>query len=228
MAIGAPTSKRAILGKLRMRGGLTPDVVGVEMSFTPSLAIMAARIDKLGLDIRSFREPLKRSIQKVMIPSFRANFAQGGRPDAWEPLSDSTIEIRERLGFGGGDTVLVRTGALAKTMGQLNIWTITKTTAIIKDLPSRVWYGAIQQAGYEGGSMRARIKKHGGDAAAAFESLIDDQKHAMRTGTKIKTVGAATIPARPFALFQDEDEDAITEVFIAWMDERIARTWGTL
>lgn len=218
---------RAVLGRLGVRGNLTPAITGVEMSFTPSLAITAARIDKLGMDIRSFREPLKRSIQKVMAPSFQKNFDAGGRPDAWEPWSEATLEIRERMGVSGGN-ILVRSGSLRRAMGQLNIWRITKTTAIITDLPANVWYGAIHQAGYEAGSMKSRIARHGGDAGAALQSLIDEQKMAMRTGTTVKTAGAAPIPARPFVMFQDEDEDDVTMVFLEWLEERVASRWGGL
>jgi len=224
---GSSATYRAVIGKLGMRSGLTPASVGVSMTFVPSIAITAARIDKLGMDIRSFREPLTRSVKRVMGPSFRKNFDAGGRPDSWEPLSDATLEVRQRLGRNGSG-ILVLTGALRRVMGQLNIWRITRTSALILDLPQSVWYGAIHQAGYDGGSMSARIKQHGGDASAAFRSIIDEQKNAMRTGTTIKTAGAAAIPARPFALFQDEDEDDITEVFLEWLQERIAKTWGTL
>lgn len=218
---------RAIIGRLGMRSGLNPATTGVRMTFVPSIAITAARIDKLGMDIRSFHEPLKRSVQRVMGPSFQKNFDAGGRPDPWEPWSDSTIEIRERMGHPSR-SILIKTGALRRVMGQLNIWRITRTTAIITDLPGKVWYGAVHQAGYDGGSMASRIRRHGGDAGAALRSIIDDQKQSMRTGVPIKSAGTAAIPARPFVMFQDEDEDDVTEIFMEWLSERIARTWGTI
>lgn len=69
---------------------LTPNlgqgqVRSVQMFFTPSMGIMARRVDKLGLDIRSFREPLKRAIRNVVIPSIAENFAVGGRPSWSHP-----------------------------------------------------------------------------------------------------------------------------------------------
>lgn len=111
------------------------------MDFSPSPAIIAASIDKLGMDIRSFREPLKRAIKEVMIPSFRQNFAQGGRP-AWKPLSPVTVKLR-----GSAGPVLVRSGRLKRTMGQQNIWTVTKEHAVIRRLPQHSWYGHLHQAG---------------------------------------------------------------------------------
>jgi phage gpG-like protein len=44
----------------------------------------------------------------------------------------------------------------------------------------------------------------------------------MASGQKVK-LNAASIPARPFVLFQPEDEEAIERVFSDWLDERIAR-----
>lgn len=112
--------------------------------FKPSIGITAARVDKLGADIRSFREPLKRSIQQVVAPSIRENFDVGGRP-AWEGLSDYAIARHEKE--GGTGEPLVKKGTLRKKAGQLNIWTITKETATIQKFP--LWYGYLHQAGYD-------------------------------------------------------------------------------
>jgi phage virion morphogenesis protein len=115
--------------------------------FKPSIGIAAAQIDKLGLDIRSFREPLKRAVQKVMAPSFRKNFEAEGRPDEWPEPSSYTLDIREKAGISG-DLSLDRTGLLKKTVQQLNIWTITEKNATIQKMPEKVWYGTIQQVGH--------------------------------------------------------------------------------
>lgn len=109
--------------------------------FVPSPRIIAGDIDKLGMDIRSFAEPLRRAIKEVMIPSFRQNFAQGGRPP-WEPLSDVAVEIR-----GSAHPILIRSGRLQRTMAQQNIWTVTQDEAFIQGLPAHSWYGVIHQEG---------------------------------------------------------------------------------
>jgi phage gpG-like protein len=89
-----------------------------------------------------------------MSPSFRQNFEQEGRPEPWAPLSDDTVERRGREGYGGGP-ILTRSGALKKTVQQLNIWTITRTDATINGLPPRVAYGMVhQQGGFGGGFGR--------------------------------------------------------------------------
>lgn len=124
-----------------------PSVEGLRTGFTtkfdfqPSPAIIAASIDKLGMDIRSFREPLKRAIKEVMIPSFRKNFTQGGRP-SWQPLSDVTVELR-----GSATPILIRSGRLMRTMEQESIWTVTEEHAVIENLPQQVWYGMLHQSG---------------------------------------------------------------------------------
>lgn len=134
----------------RLSGGLRVDSGLLAFTFQPSIGLVAKDFDKLGLDIRSFREPLKRSIQQVLAPSFRKNFDVGGRP-RWQPLSSETIEIRQRLNKRGKG-ILIRTGTLRRVASQLNIWTITTTSAVIKDLPSRIWYGTLQQAGTRSGT----------------------------------------------------------------------------
>jgi phage gpG-like protein len=171
---------------LTIRGDLTSSILP-KITFSPTIGLITKRIDKLGIDIRSFREPLKRSIQRVIAPSMVMNFDVGGRP-AWVPLSSSTVLIRERMKQGNSDKILVKTGLLRRTMGQLNIWDISRDTAIIAHLPEKIWYGSIHQGG-----------GHTGDA---------------------------TIPARPFAMLQDEDVDHVQQVFAEWLEERIARTWG--
>lgn len=210
---------RSISRGLRLDSGLTSAIVPT-ITFEPTIAISARNIDRLGADIRSFKEPLQRAVKEVIIPSIAQNFEAGGRPDTWQPLSEATQEIKARMGWAGGD-VLIRSGKLRKTMGQQNLWQIKETSAILKELPKGVSYGGIHQAGYEGASMSALAKKKGG-AKEALQTIIDRQKLAMATGTKIKGGGGvASIPARPFVMFQDEDEDAIAEIFVEWLDERV-------
>lgn len=203
----------------RVKGLRIDDAIaGVGWKFEPSIGLVAARVDKLGLDIRSFREPLKRVIQQVMAPSFKKNFDAEGRPDSWTPLSDATLAIREREGYGDGP-ILDRTGALKKTMQQLNIWSVSGTAAAIRDLPQAVWYGKVHQAGY--GSFAGRIKQHGGDAKAALIALNDE----IRTGGASGHMKVA-IPQRQFVMIQETDYDDIEAVFTKWLQERIDRDWS--
>jgi phage gpG-like protein len=207
--------------------GIRFDKAITGFEFKPSLGIVAKQIDTLGADIRSMREPLKRSIREVMIPSFATNFATGGRP-TWDALSESTVKMR-----GSDRPILIRTGALAKVMSQQNIWSVTTTSATIRSLPAKVWYGTVQQGGHGGGSLaagnwfakyqNAAKKMLGGEAsdhevnAAAF-NMFD--KRLVTHGLAPADV---TIPARPFAVFQEEDIDAIQIVFAEWLEARLQR-----
>jgi phage gpG-like protein len=210
-----------------VRRGLRVDDAILQFEFKPSIGISARAIDKLEVDIRSFREPLKRVVQQVMAPSFKKNFDQGGRPDGWAPLSDATHEIRERLGKGGGGKILNRTGLLMKTISQLNVWTITTETATIRALPDKVKYGGIHQEGFGGKGtsrkMGSYLKKAKGDAKEAQKLLDDDLIMAMRSGKKVGggQRGVASIPARPFVMVQDDDYDDIEKIFVDWLEERV-------
>jgi len=130
--------------------GLRIDI-DMDFTFRPSLGISARRLDRLGLSIRSMREPLKRSIQQVLAPSFRKNFDVGGRPDAWAPLADFTIEQR-----GNAGPILERSRLLKRTIQQLNIWHIDTQKAALLDLPPKIWYGKLQQAGRDDQNLPAR------------------------------------------------------------------------
>lgn len=121
----------------------------LDFDFSPSPTILANQFDTLGVNVKSFREPLARSIREVMVPSIKTNFAVGGRP-AWLDLMPVTVSRRASQGYGP-TPILVRTGKLKKVAGQQNLWTIDGPggTAAITNLPEGVWYGAVQQAGAE-------------------------------------------------------------------------------
>ena len=220
------TGNPALTPQQSVRRGLRVDEGILQFDFQPSVGISARAIDRLGLDIRSFRVPLERVVKQVMAPSFRKNFDQEGRPDAWAELSSATLDIRAREGYG--DKILDKTGLLKKTIQQLNIWTITTETATIRDLPEKVSYGKVHQGGFGGqgggSKMSSYLKKAGGDAKEAQKLLDDDLIMAMRNGTKMgggkKTV--AEIPARPYVAIQEEDYDDIEKVFVEWLGERMA------
>lgn len=196
--------------------------------FKPSLGIVASRLDKFGVDIRSFKEPLTRAIRDVMVESFRQNFVQGGRPE-WEALATNTVKKR-----GSSGPVLVRKGNLARTMATIKIWSIGQTTATIRDLPEKVWYGKVHQAGQEGNEFSGGqwFKKYQNAARKSLGSEADDKevdklalkifdKRVMNHGPA--PTGRPAIPARPFAVFQDEDIDAIELIFVEWLEERLRR-----
>lgn len=200
-----------------MKNGLRFDnMVDLGFDFKPSLAMSARQFDKMGVDIRSFREPLKRSIQRVISPSIGQNFISNGRPEGWVPYADATVDMKmhdPKNKFGPED-MLRRSGLLWKTMQQLNIWTITQTQAAILTLPNKIWYGGIHQSGF--GMQSSSVTAGAGGVGAL--------KGAILSPEQLRSAGAAAsvnIPARPFAMFQTQDLDRVQEVFADWLEERV-------
>lgn len=196
-------------GLKQLHIGKGANVRGIEIEFRPSVAIIAGGLDKLSLDIRSFREPLKESLVQVIIPSIQDNFHAEGRPK-WPSLADATIA---RKGFSN---ILLDSGKLFRTMQQQNIWTITKDYLVLQDLPQKVWYGKVHQGGatfgVRGGGGLQSTKKHmgyslGGKAAGSGKAESD-------TGS---------IPARPFVMLQPRDQQRIESIFRHWLDEGVQR-----
>jgi phage gpG-like protein len=95
----------------------------LDIDFEPSPIIVAGQFYKFGLDIRSFRVPLERSVRDVLSPTIRQNFEAGGRPP-WTPLANLTIEAKARKGAGSPSSPLMLTGQLARVAGQLNFWSV--------------------------------------------------------------------------------------------------------
>lgn len=179
--------------------------VSLDLQFEPSVGILARKVDKLGLDIRSFREPLKRIVKEVMIPSIKTNFITGGRP-AWQPLAANTI--RQKAKKGQSSDPLLATGRLMRKMGQINIWHIDTEKAMILDLPQDVWYGKVHQAGI--GAQRT-------------VTIVDKRTGKKTTFTEEDDSDTSGIPARPFVMVQPSDVDRMEEVLADWLDERIAK-----
>jgi phage gpG-like protein len=170
--------------------------VNIQLAFEPSVAILAARVDKFGADIRSFREPLRQAVKDVMIPSMQRNFDAGGRP-RWVRLTKATIAQK-----GGNAAPLKRSGSLQRNMGFMSIWTFTRTQAYIADLPQRIWYGKVHQSGGKG----------------THEGFFDP---VLKRTVNIGDSGA--IPARPFIMIQRQDEIRIEALFKRWVAMRIRR-----
>lgn len=112
-------------------------------NFPRDAFILAADLDRLGFDIRSFKEPLTRSIRQIIIPSIRKNFESGGRPE-WQQLAASTISKRIREGYGIWPP-LTKTSALKKKATAFGIWTIDRDSATMQE--PRIKYAKYHQSG---------------------------------------------------------------------------------
>lgn len=105
--------------------------------------ILAADLDQLGFNIRSFKEPLTKAVRQVIIPSIRKNFESGGRPE-WQDLAASTIASRLQQGYGIWPP-LTKSGALKKKATAFGIWTINRDSAIMQE--PRIKYAGFHQSG---------------------------------------------------------------------------------
>lgn len=171
--------------------------VSIDLNFEPSVGILARKVDKLGLNIKSFRVPLHDSVKKVMIPSIRKNFDVGGRPK-WVPLAMGTIAQK-----GGNTAPLIRDGSLRRQMGYIKIWHIDSEKAMIADLPQSIWYGKVHQAGL-GGTTTVSVRNI---ATGAITNITEESEGG--------------IPARPFVMIQKQDERGIERIFDQWLKMRI-------
>jgi len=122
--------------------------VTIDFDFHPSMTSMAARTALFAADIRSFREPLNRSVREVMIPSIQENFDAEGRPP-WQELAEGTISQR-----GAAHPILQRSGALRRAAIALARWAIDSESAVYIASSGPVAYAAIHQFG--GGDIPAR------------------------------------------------------------------------
>jgi len=197
--------------------------------FQPSLGLVAKRLAALGEEFADLREPLKKSVRDVMTISILENFVSGGRPD-WEELAYDTLKRRKKE--NSGTMILVRQGTLAEVASSERVWSIGRTSATIRDLPDKVWYGKIHQGGYSGDQFAAGswFKKYQNAARKALGPDEDDaevdklafkmfDQRLAKHGPAPR--GAPAIPARPFAVFQDEDIDAIENIFVDWIEEKV-------
>jgi len=197
--------------------------------FSPSLGIVAKRFAALGAEFADLSEPLRKSVGDVMTISILENFMSGGRPE-WEELEESTL--RRRAEEKSGTMTLVRSGKLADAASSEGIWSIGKTTATIRDLPENVWYGKIHQGGmaanqFSGGNWFEKYQKAARKVAGPDEDDEEINKLAYKLFDKRliqhgpAPQGTAGIPARPFAMFQEQDIDDIQNIFIDWIDEQV-------
>src|SRR5687767_7528749 len=101
--------------------------VTVDVVAEPGLDLTARNLIALGVNIKSFREPLKRSARRIGKEVIGEAFESEG--PGWEPLADSTVAKK------GKDDILVDSGQLQKVAQQLNAWEITQTQASFFHIP---------------------------------------------------------------------------------------------
>lgn len=214
--------KYAIYGRAGFGGLRFQRVLYAGWDFYPAPGLVAKDIYKLGLDLRTFRLPLVIAIREVMEKSIFQNFEAGGRPTPWAPLSDYAVNVR-----GSSEPILVRSGALRQVASSFEVWTITDNDASIRSLPTNVWYGNLHQGGY--GSIEGTARRLLGVAARSPEAVEVAIGRLMLGARDPSQQSKFVIPQREFAMFQEEDIEAIQDIFIEWMERRadqVGRGWN--
>jgi len=216
--------------------GLAIPMIDPRFNFVRGAAVYAGMIDRLGMQFRSFKDPLNKSLNRVIIPSIYANFAAQGRP-SWKPLTRGTIQDRLRKGYARGP-ILQRTGRLKRGATRKNIWDIRPLSAAggagadmllmrTNYFDQLVPYGKFHQLGAkvpESRVSRGLSVDISQDTAGEFAAL------PMReTSRKVLFPGGAfgVIPARPFIQLTGAEEVAIYNIFVAFMVEKVNKYWGT-
>lgn len=122
--------------------------IGIDLDFYPPLPHVAAGMLGFAEGIKTFHEPLNKSVREVMIPSINENFDAEGRPP-WQALADGTVDQR-----GEAHPILQRTGKLRRAATALARWAITGEEAVYLGDSGPIAYGAIHQFG--GGYIPSR------------------------------------------------------------------------
>lgn len=109
-----------------------------------NLNLVVADMLALGVDVRSFREPLTDSIREVAAPAIRRHFDEEG--PGWAALSESRVQFKSRHQLRS--EILQATGRLRQVAGQINAWNVTQDSAELANLQDAE-YGWVHQEGYE-------------------------------------------------------------------------------
>jgi len=205
-------------------------IPGVEIDprhqFVRGAYLYAGMIDKLSMQFKSFKDPLTKSLNMVIIPSIIKNFEAEGRPK-WRPLAKSTIASRYALGFPRGP-ILERTGRLKREATRKNIWEINLDILKLRTVyfDQKVPYAQFHQMGAQipatrmTGSLGATVGKKGVFQIGAYR---------VSTGSRERGESGkyGLIPARPFIQLTVDEEVEIYNIFTTFMTEKVDQYWGT-
>lgn len=107
--------------------------------FYRDIAAIEAAIDLLGRNLDDFQEPLRASLELVIIPSIATNFEVGGRPK-WKALSYPYVVHRRPA------PILIQTGALFEATQAIQNWDVGPNSITMNGISS-VKYANYHQTG---------------------------------------------------------------------------------
>lgn len=177
------------------------------LEFNSNLRDVLARLGRLesaGANL----SPLMRVVRGILHDSVEENFARQGRP-GWRPLAKRTIAKRTKAGTWPGK-ILQERGELAASVepgsDRTSAWVATKK----RHAKIHQYGGTIERAAF-GGTVRLRTARAGalmrqGKGGAIFAKDRHKRARAVRFETGAFKI---TIPARPFFLLTDGDQDNV-------------------
>ena len=115
--------------------------ISIGENFYPQVLLTVEAIEKLDISFRDFTEPLKASLNEVIIPSIATNFAVEGRPP-WQQLAEYTIEIR-----GVAHPILNESGNLLSAATNAENWMVTRDDVSMVGIDNEVPYAKYHQNG---------------------------------------------------------------------------------
>lgn len=150
----------------------------------------------LGVEKRLKDRPkMLKVVGSILVASVQRNFEVGGRPEKWKATSEVTNKRTK-----GGST-LRRQGMAGGLMGSIH----AKVEGDEVHVGTNKIYGAVHQFGAKRGEFGTVTAKVGAHTRST-------KKHgvlAVKAHTRQQKVPWGDIPARPFLLVQDEDQENI-------------------
>lgn len=159
-------------------------------------------------------KPAMGLIGEIALGSIQENFEKGGRP-SWEPLSQTTINIRKRINKWPG-RILVRSGVAGGLLGGISYRPGDNDVTLSANKP----YATTHHFGAKKGSfgtVAATIKEHIRKINQAFGKPIEPRDVKVKAHTRKMTLPWGDIPARPFMMVQDEDWTEIKETLAEYL-----------
>lgn len=115
----------------------------MSLEIDPHPAIIVGGFYRAANAFRNFQDPIRKSIEEVIIPAIDNNFESEGIPP-WEPLADATYLNREFP----GKPILQQSGNLRSMATSIRPWTINDNEAfLLSSSMGDAYYGAFHEFG---------------------------------------------------------------------------------
>ena len=185
-------------------------------------------IDDFQRSVKDLR-PVFEKGATLMRQSFARNFAQGGRPDAWKPLSPNTVMQKAMAGVQAGFPYATARGRQRirrlQQNGRRSLTNILIAGGQLRDSyaqKNNQHISRVRLDGFEEGSKHwlAPIHEYGTDPYQIRPKRPNGRLRFFTVGGMVlaRGVNHPGLPARPAAIYQDEDVDAIMKMLSEALD----------